>query len=188
MGYLRADGSFNPRRDPLDATEAQLRIHHEPLTEGPSHGGHPGWCRGTPPSSNELITIHQSPYQTQLGPAKTPPGQARSSTPQIGNRAHRFSGSLLCPHSKRNPSPGSRPDGTFTRREAQPRQPLTGPHGPQWHLKRREAGWMTQGSRTAAGLYGYKATIDPGYLIHPQLSIVRCELITLRTRWATTSC
>ena len=30
-----------------------------------------------PPSSNNMITIHQSPYHTQLGPAKTPQGNAR---------------------------------------------------------------------------------------------------------------
>ena len=166
MGYLRADGSFNPRRDPLDATEAQLRIHHEPLTEGPSHGGHPGWCRGTPPSSNELITIHQSPYQTQLGPAKTPPGQARSSTPQIGNRAHRFSGSLLCPHSKRNPSPGSRPDGTFSGGKRHSGNPSPG-HEHRWHLLEGGKPREDTGLQDSSGPLWLQGDYRPGLLDSP---------------------
>ena len=127
------------------------------------------------------------PLPDPIWAGENPTRPSQSSTPQIGNRAHHLSGAYYVltehatPHLVRDQmAPLKAGSGTA---EAPHRAMSTG-----GTFSRRATKVKTQGFRTAAGLYGFKATIDPGYLIHPQLSIVRCVQNTLRTRWATTCC
>ena len=77
---------IHPRRDSLDVPESRLSIHHEPLTEGPSYGGHPGWPRAPPhPTCNDPSAISPlDPFKTSDDLPGTSPTERHT---QIGNRS-----------------------------------------------------------------------------------------------------